>query len=237
MMWFFFHINYLMLCHTTFKLINSAKTRFAFQYAGLPFRWKMIAKNKPPLINMGADTGRIFSPRLDTNECCQEVKAPRGGQVVVWAAVWWLQEVWIVSKVYPDKVHETASGTEGSGQGPGSRRESSFKSTATQAAWLFDSGWRQREHCPGSLHLLEQHNLGFKEHAISSVRMRHKLSCTATWIEQVTLKRCVEGIQKNSDRPPTPPPTFFLASAETSPMSKAQWKKLFFLFLAISSDP
>lgn len=89
---------------------------------------------------MGADTCRVLGPNLDTNECCQEVQAPRGGQVVVLAAAWWLQEVWIVSKVYADKVQEAAHGTEGNGEGTDSRREASFKSTAAQAVWLFDSG-------------------------------------------------------------------------------------------------
>lgn len=119
----------------------------------LPFLQKNAAKTEPPLINMGTDTCRVLCPRSDTNECCQEVQAPRGGQVVVLAAAWLLREVWIVSKVYADKVQETARGTEGNGESTDSCGEASFKSAATQAAWPFDLGWRQREYRPGSVNL------------------------------------------------------------------------------------
>lgn len=45
-----------------------------------------------------------------------------------------------MSKVYADKVQETARGTEGNGESTDSCGEASFKSAATQAAWPFDLG-------------------------------------------------------------------------------------------------
>lgn len=57
-----------------------------------------------------------------------------------------------MSKVYTDKVRETACGTEGNGKSADSHREASLESSSSQAVWPFDSGLRQK-HRLGSVNL------------------------------------------------------------------------------------
>lgn len=145
----FFHMNCIMLRPTFFKCLNSGQFRLAWALHVCLFFKKMLPKLSHPWLRW-EQTHVGFSALAQTlMSAARRCRRPGAGRWWSWQQRGRCERCELCQRFTQIKCKKQ----------PAVRRETvkaqipSFESAATQAAWPFDLGWRQREYRPGSVNL------------------------------------------------------------------------------------